>query len=103
MYDYQKAGADEERARIQSLDAIAKTVTPEALNEAKYGEEKKDGKTLAFEAMVKGERIASAYLSDAKDDSQDSGAEDVGIGKPDDEGASESDQMAAHVNAKKGV
>lgn len=103
MDENRKAGADEERARIQSLDAIAKTVTPEALNEAKYGEEKKDGKTLAFEAMVKGERIASAYLSDAKDDSQDSGAEDVGIGKPDDEGASESDQMAAHVNAKKGV
>ena len=103
MDENRKAGEDEERARLQSLDAIAKTVTPEALNEAKYGENKKDGKTLAFEAMVKGERIASAYLDDAKNDSQDSGAADVGTGKTEKDEASESDQMAAHVNAKKGV
>lgn len=100
-----KNGAEKERNRIKSLDDIAKAVTPEALNEAKYGEEKKDGKTLAYEAMAKGEALAEAYLKKAKDDTKDSGAADVKLGKPDaGEGTQdESDEMASYINKKRGV
>ena len=97
------SGVAEENARIKSLDAIAKTVAPEALNEAKYGENKTDGKTLAYDAMVNGEKLARAYLQDAQEDSDISGANDVGAGKPDEEEQNEADEMAAYINKKKGV
>lgn len=97
------SGVAEENARIHSLDAIAKTVTPEALNEAKYGENKTDGKTLAYDAMVNGEKLAGAYLQNAQEDSDLSGANDIGAGKPDEEEKNEADEMAAYINKKKGV
>ncbi len=98
------SGAESERNRIQSLDAIAKTVTPEALNEAKYGENKTDGKTLAYDAMVNGETLAEAYLKKAQEDSEDSEADKVGVEKQEEDDESVSNQMAEHVNAmKKGV
>lgn len=98
-----KAGMEEERNRIQSLDAIAKTVTPEALNEAKYGEHKVDGKTLAYDAMVNGEKLAQAYLEDAQADTEDSKAGEVKSGKPEAEEKNEADEMASYINARKGV
>ena len=45
-------GAKNERTRIRELDAISKTVTSEALNEAKYGEKRTDAKTLAYECLM---------------------------------------------------
>jgi hypothetical protein len=87
-----------------SLDAIAKTVTPEALHEAKYGENPTDGKTLAYEAMVKGEKLAQAYMTDAVSDNVNSGAQDVGEGNPDEgtEGTRAADEMAGYINNMKG-
>jgi hypothetical protein len=102
--DARAEGAANERTRLMSLDAIAKTVTPEALHEAKYGENPTDGKTLAYEAMVKGEKLAQAYMTDAVSDNVNSGAQDVGEGNPDEgtEGAQAADEMAGYINNMKG-
>lgn len=102
-------GVSEERARMQSLDAIKNTVPEEMLNDAKYGENPMDGKDLAYEAMVKGQQQAKSYIDNAIKDSKDSGADDVGAGKVDtgdsveDEAQKEATGIAAYINQKKGV
>jgi ATP-dependent protease ClpP protease subunit len=100
----EKSGRDSERERIKSLDAIAATVKAEALNEAKYGEKPLDGPTLAYQAMVNGDKLAGAYMQNALRDSSDSGVDNVGIGTPDagQEPDNEADEMAAHINNLKG-
>lgn len=97
-------GRKEERERMHSLDAISKTVTAESLYDAKYGEKPVDGPTLAYQAMINGDKTATAYLKAAMEDSNGSGAADVGIGMPDtgEEEIDESDEMAAYVNRVKG-
>lgn len=65
-------GAKNERTRLQELDSISKTVTNEALQEAKYGENPMDAKTLAYECMVDDSKRASAYFHDAQKDAKDS-------------------------------
>ena len=91
---------DAERARIQSLDAIAGTVTAEALHDAKYGENPKDGKTLAYEALVSGNKLAESYMKTAIEDNETSGAPDVGTGTPDagQDQTDEADELAGYVN-----
>lgn len=100
----EERGRNAERERIKSLDAIANTVKAEALYAAKYGEKPLDGPTLAYQALVDGEKLAKAYMDDAKKDSGDSGVDDVGIGTPDAGGkeTDESDEMAAYINKSKG-
>ncbi len=97
-------GRQEERKRMQSLDAIAATVTKEALNNAKYGENPVDGPALAYQAMVDGEKLAAAYMAQARKDSEESGAEEVGIGNPDAGGETtdEADEMASYINRANG-
>lgn len=97
-------GQKEERARMQSLDAIAGTVTTEMLHDAKYGENPIDGPALAYQAMINGNKMAAAYMMDAKKDFEESGVGDVGIGSPDagQEQTDESDEMSAYINRKKG-
>ena len=96
-------GVSSERTRMESLDNIASTVTPEALNEAKYGENPVDGPTLAYQAMCDGNKLATAYMKNAQQDSEESGVKDVGVGQGEDEETNnESDAMAAHVNKMKG-
>lgn len=97
-------GWQEERKRIQSLDAIAGTVTKEALNNAKYGEKPVDGPTLAYQAMMDGEKLAAAYMAQAREDSKESGVEEVGIGNPDagEEPTDEADEMASYINKANG-
>ena len=89
---------------MQSLDAIAATVTKEALNNAKYGENPVDGPALAYQAMVDGEKLAAAYMAQARKDSEESGAEEVGIGNPDAGGETtdEADEMASYINRANG-
>lgn len=98
-------GVSAERTRMQSLDAIAASVTPEALQDAKYGENPTDGQTLAYQAMISGDKLAKAYMQKAMEDSKESGVEDVGVGNPEtgEETTDEADEMAKHVNRKKGV
>lgn len=97
-------GLNAERARMKSLDAIAGTVTAEALNDAKYGDNPIDGPALAYQAMVNGNKLAEAYMAAAKEDSKESGVDGVGIGTPDagEEQTDEADEMAAYVNKTKG-
>lgn len=96
-------GVKAERARIEGLDSIANSVTEEKLSEAKYGEEPIDAKTLAFNALKDDGIKASAYMDNAKDDSKESGVENVGCaGTDEDDPMDESDDLASHVNARKG-
>jgi hypothetical protein len=96
-------GANTERDRIRSLDRIGTTVSAQMLDEAKYGDNPVDGPTLAYRAMVEGERLAQGYMKQAKADTDDSGAGLVGIGTPDTggQGTDEADEMAAHVNNRR--
>lgn len=100
----QEEGMQAERERLQSLDAIAGTVTKEALNAAKYGENPVDGPTLAYQAMTNGEKLASSYMAKAIEDNAGSGAKDVGVGSPDagQEPTNEADDMASYVNKANG-
>lgn len=97
-------GQDAERARLKSLDAIAGTVTKDVLDDAKYGENRVDGPTLAYQAMTKGEKLAEAYMEAAKKDFDESGAKEVGVGNPDagEEQTYEADEMASYVNKMRG-
>ena len=92
-----------ERERIKSLDEIADMVTPQMLNEAKYGKEPIDGPTLAYKAMVKGDAVAKAYMANAIEDSKKSGVEDVKTGEvhageEQDNGDVQADMLASHAN-----
>lgn len=96
------SGAQKERQRLESLDAIAGSVSPEILQEAKYGEDAKrmDARELAYQAMVEDSRKAGNYMKDAMKDSEDSHVEQVAA-SPDEakEAADESDAMSSFVNA----
>ena len=97
-------GVKAEKERLQSLDAISATVTAEALHDAKYGENPVDGPTMAYQAMVNGDKLSAAYMAAAKEDSAQSGISNVGIGTPDagEEKTDEADELAAYVNKAKG-
>ena len=97
-------GKNQERRRLQSLDAISGTVTAEALHDAKYGENPMDGPTLAYKSLVDGNKLASAYMQNAMDDFNESGVGEVGTGNLDagQEQTDESDELAGYVNRTKG-
>lgn len=96
-------GSQKERLRIQSLDAIAATVAPEALHDAKYGDRPMDGPTLAYQALMEGDKLAKAYMHQAQEDAEEAGVDAVGIGTPEgEEEQDESDAMAAFVNQTRG-
>lgn len=98
-------GTESERERLKALDGIAKSVSSKELDEAKYGENPKDAKTLAYEAMMNDSKKAAAYMKDAMEDSKESNAGDVGT-QPANDGEDDTDKssaMASYVNRKKGV
>ena len=106
LADARAEGARDERERIRSLDAISSTVTAEALNEAKYGEDPIDGKELAYQAMVKGEMKARAYMAEAINDSKESGVDDVEVGSIHagemENFEADADALAEYTNKKNG-
>ena len=95
-------GARNERARLKELDAIAKSVTAEALEEAKYGEDAKDAKTLAFEAMVDDTKKAASYMAQAQDDAATAKTSEVGATGSKTEAEDKADRLADYANKKKG-
>lgn len=96
-------GVQEERKRIKELDDIAKSVTQEALNNAKYGEKTMDAKELSFQVMKDDSLKAASYMKDAVEDSKESGVKDVGVGScKEDEEIDEAAEAAAYVNKLKG-
>ena len=92
-------GAGKERARLEALDKIAHSVTGEALEAAKYGENRMDAKELAYQALMEDGQKSKNYMANAVEDSAASGVEEVGAGIPGEETADESDGMAMYVNA----
>ncbi len=106
MLDEAKAeGTKEERTRLKDLDKLAKSVTSDVLEEAKYGEHPKDAKTLAYEAMVDDSKKAAAYMQTALSDSKDSKVNEVGFQLESEENKEDekSSKLASHVNHRKGV
>lgn len=102
-----KQGAREERERLRALDAIAKSVTADALVKAKYGSdaERMDAKELAYQAMLADEKKASAYMTSAMQDAGESGVNEVS-GQPagdSDDVTDESEQLAAYANERRKV
>lgn len=93
-------GADEERDRLKSLDKIAASVTSDALEAAKYGDNRMSAKDLAYQTLMEDGQKAKNYMTNAMQDSTESGVDEVGAGVPEEETTDESDDMAAHVNAK---
>lgn len=89
-------GAKNERTRLQELDAISKTVTSEALNEAKYGEKRTDAKTLAYECLMDDSKRAEAYMKNATQDADESGAAGVPA-QAEDEDVTEAEKQAERL------
>lgn len=101
--DAKTAGVSEENSRLKSLDAISTSVSAEALDGAKYGEDRMDAKTLAYKALVEDAAKAGAYMKDAQDDATDSNVNQVGGAAPgENEEVQDADNMASYVNAQKG-
>jgi hypothetical protein len=95
-------GIANERERLCELDDISQSVTPEALNDAKYGENVMNAKDLAFQAMKDDKLRMKSYMTNTMEDSEDSGADDVGAGQDvDSEDNDESDEMANYANSKR--
>lgn len=103
--DARLQGITEERGRLRDLDRIAHSVAADYLKDAKYGENPKDAKTLAYEAMVDDTKKCAGYMNEAVADSKESGAAEVGSPAPEDEeenSKKDADFLAGYVNTAKG-
>ena len=94
-----KSAEDAERQRIREIDEIADSISDaEMVNEAKYGEEKIDAKTLAFNALKKYKaenKAANAKaLADMQSESASSGASKVEPSAPKDDVSDEEKEKA---------
>jgi ATP-dependent protease ClpP protease subunit len=99
-------GVSAERDRLKELDDISATVPAEMMADAKYGENVMNARDLAYQALLSGQKAASAYMENVIDDSSKSGAANVGAGEVDtgeDTEDKAGDQLAGFVNAKKGA
>ncbi len=97
-------GTQSERQRIKELDAIRDSVTKDALEAAKYGDNICNAKELAYQAMLDDAKKASNYMRQAVEDSQNSKVNDVDS-LPDDTGSrnqDDSDEMAMYINQRRG-
>ncbi len=98
-------GTVAENKRLQDLDALSASVTPEILKKAKYGKdtERMDAAELAYQTLMKDGQKVKSYMTNAVEDSADSNVNDVGNGISDEaEQVDESVAMASYVNKKKG-
>jgi len=106
-----KAAADAERDRIKKIDEIAPSIADKDLIlEAKYGDAKGENtctaEELAFRAMKKQAALGGQFMTNLKQDTQDSNAQDVPAGsgqEPDDgkELTPEQRMAAGRADAKK--
>lgn len=72
------AGVNEERARLQGIEAIQGAIADSALvNGAKYGDKPLTAAELALQAMQAQAAIGATVLSNMQEDAETSGAEDV--------------------------
>ena len=98
-------GVAQENDRLKALDELSNSVSAEALAEAKYGENRTDAKTLAYETMKANAKAGAEHFNNAILDSQESGVEDVGTFEPDtgEEVDNEAAELASYINSKKGA
>lgn len=74
--EVENAAATAERERIAAIDGIAASVPADMVEDAKYANPM-DAAQLALAAMQRDAQARAAYVADAKEDEDDSGAEDV--------------------------
>lgn len=92
-------GKEEENSRLKELDAISASISKERLSDAKYGENRLDAKTLAYEALMEDGKKAASYMTMAVKDSKESNVDEVGSSLSDpEEPVDESDAYAGYIN-----
>lgn len=74
--EVENAAATAERERIAAIDGIAASVPADMVEDAKYTNPM-DAAQLALAAMQRDAQARAAYVADANEDEDDSGAEDV--------------------------
>ena len=67
-----------ERKRIQDIDALASLYDAETIQAAKYGPDACTAQEMAYRAAQKAAKTGKRYLASMVNDTQDSGAQDVG-------------------------
>ena len=73
-----RAAVEAERNRIREIDEIANSIgDAEMVENAKFGENPMDAKTLAFEAMKRQSQIGNGFLEGMKKDTENSGVNGV--------------------------
>ena len=76
------AAVQAERDRMQSIDEIASLLDASAVQEAKYGDKSRTASELLMDAAKAAAKQGKKFLSDLKDDADESNAEDVGATPP---------------------
>ena len=78
------AAVQAERARMQEIDEVSSLLDPTAVQQAKYGDKPLTAAELLVSAAKAAAKQGKKFLSDLKDDADDSGADDVGATPPPD-------------------
>ena len=78
------AAVQAERARMQEIDEVSSLLDPTAVQQAKYGEKPCTAAELLVSAAKAAAKQGKKFLSDLKDDADDSGTDDVGATPPPD-------------------
>lgn len=76
------AAVQAERARMQEIDEVSSLLDPTAVQQAKYGDKPLTAAELLVSAAKAAAKQGKKFLSDLKDDADDSGADDVGATPP---------------------
>lgn len=95
------AAREEERKRIQAIDEISRTISPELVNKAKY-EEPMTAEQLAFQALKADAAKGRQYLDDLGKDNADSGVQNV-ASQPQDDRAKKEKQEEERKKAAQSI
>ena len=94
------AAVQAERERMQEIDEVASLLDPADVREAKYGEKTCTAADLVMADAKKRAKQGKKFLSDLKDDADESNAEDVGATPPPAEEAEEDDDAKKTPEAR---
>ena len=94
------AAVQAERERMQEIDEVASLLDPADVREAKYGEKPCTAADLVMADAKKRAKQGKKFLSDLKDDADESNAEDVGATPPPAEEAEEDDDAKKTPEAR---
>lgn len=103
----QNLAACAENARLRELDSICASVPEDTLFQAKYGDDpvRMTAPELALQILAEDGKKARNYMTNAVEDSENSGVDSVGLANPKAETAGNEDEsgmMAGYVNASRG-